>query len=122
MSKYNKEKSREYYLLNKERIAKYSIWYQKKRIEEDSTGYYKKLRIRVKKWRENNPEKNKAHKKVFVELRAGRMTKGKCFCGETKVEAHHEDYSKPLDVIWLCKKHHIEADNLRKQLSPVIHR
>ncbi len=30
-------------------------------------------------------------------------------CGHEKVQAHHEDYSKPLDVNWLCKKHHVEA-------------
>lgn len=28
-------------------------------------------------------------------------------CGEDgKVVAHHEDYDKPLDVIWLCRTHH----------------
>lgn len=30
-------------------------------------------------------------------------------CGTTEtVEAHHEDYGKPLDVIWLCRNHHRE--------------
>jgi len=24
------------------------------------------------------------------------------------VDAHHEDYSKLLDVIWLCRKHHAQ--------------
>lgn len=29
-------------------------------------------------------------------------------CGAKKVEAHHSDYSKPLDVRWLCRMHHRE--------------
>ncbi len=62
-------------------------------------------------YRENNPEKTKARKIVFTNIRSGKLTKGNCLvCGSTKTEAHHKDYSKPLDVEWLCKEHHIEAD------------
>lgn len=25
------------------------------------------------------------------------------YCGNAEVQMHHEDYSKPLEVIWLCK-------------------
>jgi len=32
-------------------------------------------------------------------------------CGCAKVEGHHVDYSKPLQVIWLCRKHHSEVHN-----------
>ncbi len=61
-----------------------------------------------KTYRENpeNQYKIRARKDVFHALRTGRMTKGICPCGETKVEAHHDDYSRPLKVIWLCRPHH----------------
>lgn len=36
-------------------------------------------------------------------------------CGATKVEAHHTDYSKPLDVVWLCRAHHVAEHKRLKQ-------
>jgi hypothetical protein len=42
-------------------------------------------------------------------VRDGRVTKQPCFmCGCEEVEAHHPDYSRPLDVVWLCIPHHKE--------------
>jgi hypothetical protein len=34
-------------------------------------------------------------------------------CGDLKVTAHHDDYSKPLDVRWLCRLHHSRAHSSR---------
>jgi hypothetical protein len=40
-------------------------------------------------------------------IRSGKLVRGLCeVCGAAKPEAHHDDYSKPLDVRWLCSKHH----------------
>lgn len=40
-------------------------------------------------------------------IRSGKLIKGICeVCKTKKVEAHHDDYYKPLEVRWLCKKHH----------------
>jgi hypothetical protein len=55
------------------------------------------------------PDRRKAHRAVSNAIRDGRMTKQKCeICGEMKAEAHHDDYSKSLDVRWLCVTHHNE--------------
>jgi hypothetical protein len=29
-------------------------------------------------------------------------------CGDPQTHAHHDDYSKPLDVRWFCPRHHRE--------------
>lgn len=37
----------------------------------------------------------------------GKLKKGTCVvCGNSEVLAHHEDYSRPNDIIWICEKHH----------------
>lgn len=41
-------------------------------------------------------------------VRDGRLKRLSCeFCGGGKVQAHHSDYRKPLDVTWLCAKCHL---------------
>ena len=40
-------------------------------------------------------------------IRDGKLTRMPCEkCGELPSEAHHENYDKPLDVRWLCPRHH----------------
>ncbi len=40
-------------------------------------------------------------------LKKGIIQKQTCVvCGKHDVIAHHEDYSRPNDVIWICEKHH----------------
>lgn len=63
--------------------------------------------LNCKKNRLKYPDKNKARQRVYDAKRHGKLAEQPCeICGALKVTAHHEDYSKPLDVIWLCPKHH----------------
>jgi len=85
---------------------------ERKRHRENSRKYrnegriFKKSYLYDKKWNEKNPEKKKAHSEVRSALRSGRIHRHPCSVCGNKAEAHHEDYSKPLDIIWLCTKHH----------------
>lgn len=63
----------------------------------------------MKRYSEKHPEKKIAHQIAGNAIRDGRLKRQPCFvCGDENSQAHHEDYSKPLDVIWYCTKHHAE--------------
>lgn len=77
-------------------------WVKGPRKENDT-------RARKRRWTEANPEKRAAHQAVEYALRKGRMERRSCErCGAQKAQAHHDDYSKQLDVTWLCPSHHRE--------------
>ncbi len=57
------------------------------------------------------PEKDKARRAVTRAIKSGRLVRLPCEeCGsEDRVEAHHDDYSKPMKVRFLCRGHHREV-------------
>jgi hypothetical protein len=83
-------------------------------------------------WRRASRTKSKLQKNAYRitgnALNNGKIVRGKCFCGE-EGHAHHPDYRKPLDIQWLCAKHHAQyhgflgrpkiREKVRKQFKSV---
>ena len=91
-----------YYEMHEERAA-----YERKRFKDPrrraAMARYLKAR------RARSPEKTRARNAVSNALRDGRLARLPCqHCGNPRSQAHHHDYSKPLDVEWLCFKCHRE--------------
>ena len=83
----------------------------------DRSKQKRKLAQKVKDaYAKRNPAATKARHMVNNAVRDGRLERKGCeVCGSLEVEGHHDDYSKPLDVRWLCDKHHKELHvQLRK--------
>lgn len=62
-------------------------------------------------YKERYPMKRASHIIVGNALRNGKLVKhDSCSeCGSsTKIEGHHDDYTKPLELRWLCEKCHKE--------------
>jgi hypothetical protein len=72
---------------------------------------------KAKRYRAENPEKYAAHTAVGNAIRDGLLLKPltcqTCNRGG-RIEAHHDDYSRPLDVRWLCPVCHDKADIERR--------
>lgn len=63
---------------------------------------------RKKRSRLQQKEARKIGKMVYNAIKRGKIVRGSCLlCGESNAEAHHNDYSKPFDLVWLCNKHHL---------------
>lgn len=83
----------------------------KARDSATSKKYYLKNKEEIlaknKVFRAKNNDGEIARRKSFVGAKKGLIQKAPCIiCGEEKVDGHHEDYSRPLDLVWLCRSHH----------------
>jgi len=80
----------------------------RKRYVSSEAGKRARRRAAENYWT-RNPEKRSAHVATRNAIRDGKLVCMPCEkCGAIKVDAHHDDYSKPLEVRWLCRKHHLE--------------
>lgn len=118
-----RQKDKRYYERHKEEILKKMKEYQKNHQEqrkETLKRYYRNHKdsesARQKEYIENNREKYLAHTAVRGAILRGKLHKHTCsVCGAEKAEAHHDDYSKPLEVKWLCHKCHMMWHSQNKE-------
>ena len=95
-----------------ERIRLDRILNPEKHSERDRKRFQKAERKKQisdsqRKRRNEHPEKNRAYNAVARALRTGKISRSPCeVCGEKTVQAHHDDYSKPLKIRWLCFRCH----------------
>lgn len=65
------------------------------------------------RWEKANPVKQRARWYLRTYIKRGKVKRLPCkHCGDLKSEAHHNDYSKPLDVVFLCRGCHVMTHKL----------
>jgi len=105
-------KLRERYANNLEKCREYSRMKQREWSQTEKGKLA--IKINSNKWEKENPEKRRAHVKVYKAVKSGKLQRrSHCeICNkECKAQAHHEDYNKPLDVIWMCQRCHYHHDH-----------
>lgn len=98
-----------------------SAWWEKYRKEYYQRPEVKKRRAQLMRKYRNDPALRMRHEarwQVSRAIASGSLKKNSCNkCGEEKAQAHHHDYYKPLDVVWLCyschRKEHSKSHGVR---------
>ena len=94
---------KQYYQRNRENSKERMKQYQQRNRE--------KINQNKKQRYHRNPEKDKARSMLNRAVKSGKIHKP-LYCssceGDKHLEAHHTDYSKPLEVLWLCRSCHVE--------------
>ena len=96
---------------HRERVLEYDRRRAKMKERKDAAA------IILARWKAQNPEKRASQNKLNTAVRDGKIKKQPCFVCGAKAEAHHPDYSRPLDVVWLCSAHHRQTHALAKKLT-----
>lgn len=100
--KRNKENSKAYREKNKEKFNAYQREYARTHKSGNETAVAYKSYAKY-------PEKRAARLQVMLAKQKGILKERPCeVCFEFPTQAHHDDYTKPLEVRWLCGIHHKE--------------
>lgn len=67
----------------------------------------------------------KANARAYVNsyLKRGKIQKEPCLCGEPAVHMHHHDYTKPLEVTWMCQAchtYHHKVERVSREIAAAI--
>ena len=73
------------------------------------------MRLRHIEYTKFFKERRNAQNKLRRAVLKGLIQRMPCWCCGEKAEAHHPDYSRPLDVVWLCSSHHKQAHAISKE-------
>ena len=108
---------------NIERYQAYDRKRGNRQSPEQCREYYKNNREKVleskRKSHAKYSERIKANNAVSNAVRDGRLFKLPCeVCGtHDHVQGHHDDYTKYLEVRWLCPKHHGEVHRALNEIK-----
>lgn len=90
------------------------------RKEKDPEKYKLAKKAYNQKYRNRNREKARARDIVFYNISTGKL-KNPCICQKCGssgyIEAHHEDYLKPLEITWLCDTCHKDRHNELRRIA-----
>src|SRR3990167_6059463 len=82
-------------------------WFKRFRQTEKHREYV----ARLNKVRRADPvarAKNRARNLIAMRIHRGKMVRAPCeSCGTLKAHAHHNDYTKALQIKWLCRSCHL---------------
>ena len=109
------ERCKVYYLNNLDERREYLKGKQKEYLATEKGK--EKHKEQSREFRKNNPEKIAAQQKCRRAIKKGELLRPE-ICSECNVpckpDAHHEDYNKPYEVTWLCKKCHLNTHHGHK--------
>ena len=115
----NREENKDHYVEfeKKRAMAPHRVEMRKKYLQTDAG---KKAKARgIKSYHGRYHFKYVAHNLTYNAIRNGKLIRLPCEeCGNEKSQAHHDDYSKPLSVRWLCTTHHRAWHRTNKAIYP----
>lgn len=84
-----------------------------KNIEDKRTAW--------RRWKAKNAEKHKENQRIQSIAIYSNFERRLCSIeGCTRIgERHHPDYSKPKEIIWLCKQHHEDNHHKEKRVCSI---